>query len=302
MNNIKNDAIKVEYDGMRNITYEKLKRGVIYADIGHDKQGDDLIVDIVPARHYDGRELNSNAKIGFRISFKSHYHSPDLGDKIVIDFDSERLEIEANKGKISEESYRDFEEEISFSSDELGTQGSMIECYSFETIEFDLQPNEIKRIADAKNVNVYFDSNGAYNFNGGSIVMRNGLVVKIEGIQNVLKRTYHIFVDETYYADYFEKKQKALKEAKQKAEAEKKAHEQLIIQQEQEASEQEASGSKRRIVILLVSIVLVVLGFIINTWWLSFLAGIVGLVCICMSKRFNKYYKDFMDGYNGVQR
>ena len=58
------------YGSMTGILYRLLprKRGVIYADIGFDKS--DMVMDIVPVRHYEGKTPNDETKIGFIVSIK----------------------------------------------------------------------------------------------------------------------------------------------------------------------------------------------------------------------------------------
>jgi tetratricopeptide (TPR) repeat protein len=195
MNRTANNAIKVKYDGMNNITYECLKRGVIYADIGFDKA--DLVMDIVPARHYEGKTPNGEAKIGFVISIKFNSVCPELQNKVVFEIDGERMEMEASEERISKHSYRAFDEECNYSSEEItGINGYAVNNTVYINMMFDLQPKDIQRIAEAKNVCIYFDSNGEYNVNGGTIALRNGNgSCQIEGIQWAMKRAYHYYVD-----------------------------------------------------------------------------------------------------------
>lgn len=276
------NAIEIKYDGLKNITYECLKRGVIYAEIGSDKS--DLIMDIVPNRHYEGKTLNGDAKIGFVISIKSDLGAakPGPNEKIVFDIDGERLGVEVGIEYSSKYRNSTFEEECSYSLEEIiGINGYKIDGRSdFDKVVFDIQPKDIKRIAEAKNACIYFDSNGEYNANGGSIALRNGLgSCQIEGIQGAMKRAYHYFVDETYYAEYcasfLETKQKILEEEKQKAEEGERIKKQQKIQEEREQRESEIQWRKSRnrtLIILVVSLV-----FIGTDWNTFFLVlGMVG--------------------------
>lgn len=309
-----NNAIEVTYDGMENITYEKLKRGVIYADIGCD--GSDMVMDILPARHYEGKTRSDDAKIGFTISAKCCDVSPSFQDKIVFDIDGERLKVDAHTGHVSKYNCRTFTNECTYSSDEIiGMKGYKFNdgAVGFDQIVFDLQPDDIKRIAEAKNVDIYFDSDGVYNANGGSVNSRNGYgKLQIEGIQGVMKRAYHHFVDETCYADYCESKQKAIKKEKQRVEAEKKQQEQKRIAQkqaeaqaQQEAVEREQKASKRRLTVFLISLVLLIIGFILffsdveGGLWLVIPSGIAIIVCLAGSKRYAEFYDAFKKGTNG---
>lgn len=308
-----NNAIEITYDGMENITYEKLKRGVIYADIGCDKS--DMVMDLLPARHYEGKTRSDDAKIGFTISTKCCATEPWFQNKIVFDIDGERLEVDSpNHGWVRKMHYKTFDEENSYSEEEIkGINSYRINVGGIGKVDFDLQPDDIKRIAEAKNVDLYLDSDGAYNVNGGSVNARNGYgKLQIEGIQGVMKRAYHHFVDETCYADYCENKQKAIKKEKQRVEAEKKQKEQMRIAQEQaeaqaqqEAVEREQKASKRRLTVFWISLVLLIIGFILlfsdveGGLWLVIPSGIAIIVCLAGSKRYAEFSDAFKKGTNG---
>ena len=302
------NSIEIKYNGLKNTTYECLKRGIIYADIGFDRS--DMVMDIVPARHYEGKTPNGEAKIGFIISIKCYGAHPELQEKIVFDFDGERLEVEACQEHIFKSSYKTFAEECTYSLEEIIgiNRYRMNGSPFFAKMLFDLQPKDIKRIAEAKNVCIYYDSNGEYLVNGGNITLRNGHgSCQIEGIQGVMKRAFHYFVDVTSYIDYcsafLETREKALNTEKQKIKMKEQEQEQLRILQEQveqKEIEREEKASKRRIIIFLISIVLVILGFIIeDSFWLAIVGGIIGFVCLCLSRRVWEFLDAYERGKNG---
>ena len=306
------NSIEIKYNGLKNTTYECLKRGIIYADIGFDRS--DMVMDIVPARHYEGKTPNGEAKIGFIISIKCYGAHPELQEKIVFDFDGERLEVEACQEHIFKSSYKTFAEECTYSLEEIIgiNRYRMNGSPFFAKMLFDLQPKDIKRIAEAKNVCIYYDSNGEYLVNGGNITLRNGHgSCQIEGIQGVMKRAFHYFVDVTSYIDYcssfLETREKALNTEKQKIKMKEQEQEQLRIQQELEEQEAIAHWRKSRnrtLIILVVSIVLFVLceGFLIDTDnsiypWLFWLA--MGGTLYSILKRAMLYNIGSYDGSDG---
>ena len=260
MNRTANNAIKVKYDGMNNITYECLKRGVIFADIGFDES--DMIMDIVPTRHYEGKTPNDEAKIGFIISIKSDYFDIALQEKIVFEIDGDRIEVGISGETVRKRTYRAFDEECTYSQEEIiGINGYVFEDTDFDKVLFDLQSKDIKRIAEAKNVCIYFDSDVEYNVNGGNIALRNDNgSCQIEGIQGAMKRAYHYFVDENCYADYcasfLERKHKILEEEKQEQEQQRIQEEQA----EQEEKERWRKKRNRTLIILVVSLVFIGIG------------------------------------------
>ena len=301
MNKTTNNAIEVKYDGIKNITYEFLEKGVINADIGNPNLSvSDTIIDITPMRYYEGKVLNDSAKIGFRISITgprefvvSNFYIHI--EKIVFVFDEERLEVELGEGGSENV------EEYAFSQTEIvglnKTNVLSIVKYKHEWAvgwkEFVLQPTDIKRMAEAHEVGVYIDAFTLLDANGGVVNFRDGGgSFQIEGIQGTMKRAYHYFVDETCYDDYIslfiENKKKALKKEKQRIEAERKKQEQQRIQQEQAEQEEIAHWRKKRnitLFFLVVSIVLTIIGFVgeISLW--ALFIGIIGIgYCIVTIK------------------
>lgn len=237
MNKSTNNAIEVKYDGIKNITYEFLEKGVINADIGNPNLSvSDTIISITPMRYYEGKVLNDSAKIGFRITITGprdfasnfYYHI----EKIVFVFDEERLEVElGDKGSENAEEYAFSQTEI------VGLYKTNVLSHVKYEHEWDdgwkdfvLPPADIKRIAEAHEVGMYIDAFTLLDANGGTINFRDGVgSFQIEGIQGVMKRAYHYFVDETCFEDYIsifaENKKKALKKEKQRIEAERKKQE-----------------------------------------------------------------------------
>ena len=304
---VNDDAIEIKYDGMDNTTYECLKRGVIYADIGCDRS--DMVIDIVPARYYKGKTNNDDAKIGFTISTKCCATSPEFQDKIVFDIDGERLVVEAHHDYVRWGHYEAFDKENSYSSEEInGINSYRIDVFRFCKLNFDLQPDDIKRIAEAKNVCVYFDSDSSYDVNGGSFEARNGWLLLIEGIQGVMKRAYYYFVDGSCYANYV----KEYKEEKQRIENDKKIMEELRMQLEQEEQIREQKKVERKdkrfliaLIILVASIVSFIVGLIFVSIGLLLVSGIVGMACLIVMMDANDDFKNLIEqmtsNHNGSQ-
>ena len=275
------EAIEKMYDALKNKTYEFLDDAVINADIA-GREGLtslDTIMELRALRQYDGKELTKEAEILFNILFIFPIRSEPT-DKIVIMIDGERLEIDTIND--------DFvgEKKTKFSPETIIGMNLPISIESnTRAIDFTLQPNDIKRIAEAKDVSLYLDSMTLYDVNGGEKKFRkNDEIFQIEGIQGAMKRAYHYFVDETYYIDYcasfLEKKQNALAEEEEMVKAEKKKHEQLILQQEHAEQEEIAHWRTNRnitIVVLALSIVTIILSFSVEGLGWLFFVSIFGI-------------------------
>ncbi|MBR7022127.1 MAG: hypothetical protein IKI09_01470 [Bacteroidales bacterium] len=276
-NSNKNDAIEVMYHALNNKTYEFLDEAVIHADI-MNKNGLsslDTIIDLKTIRYYDGKELNQDAKIGFNIVFVFPLRSEPT-NKIVIMIDGERLEIDT----MHDDFFGKKETELPPGTI-IGMNPRISIDSNTRSIDFTLQPNDIKRIAEANDVGLYVDSMTLYDVNGGEKKYRkNDKHFQIEGIQGAMKRAYHYFVDETCYVDYcasyLKKKQKVLAEEEKRENAEKQKQEQLILQQEQAEQEAIARWYRNRnitIVVLVLSIVAIILGYFVESlWWLIFVS------------------------------
>lgn len=306
---VNDEVIEVKYDGRENITYEKLKRGVIYADIGCDRL--DMVMDIVPARYYKGKTRNEDAKIGFTIT-RCCDAKPSFQYKTVFIIDGERLEVESptHGWRFS---HKPFDEECAYSSLEInGINTYGINVSIIDKVDFDLQPDDIKRIAEAKKVSVYFDSDSSYEVNGGSFEARNGWLLEIEGIQGVMKRAYHYFVDESSYADYAEEYFEFQKEEKQRlvSDMEKMQMIQRALEQKEQKKEQKKVVRKDKVfgialIILVASIVSFIIGFIFVNIGLLIVSGVVGMVCLIVMMNANDDFKNLIEqmtsNHNGNQ-
>ena len=162
------DAIEVEYDALKNETMEILDDSVINANIGRKKLGlSDTIMLLQIARYYEGKELNNNANLLFGINEITRTPSKPTR-KIVILIDGERMEIDATGDNVCNK------EERPISPVEInGIDPCAIIDLERRAIEFTLQPEDIKRIAEAKDVGVYIDSEKLYDVNGGDTQFRN---------------------------------------------------------------------------------------------------------------------------------
>lgn len=184
----------------------------------------------------------------------------NLLKKIVIIIDGERMEVEATSDAVLEK------EEYPVSPAEIkGLNPCAMIDLRRRVIEFTLQPEGIKRIAEAKDVGVYIDSDNLYDANGGDIQFRDGKgSFQIEGIQGAMKRTYHYFVDENCYSDYcssfLERKQKLLAEEEKWVEGERQKRK----QEEKEEEELWYKARKKYLIILAVSVGLFIIGCILE--------------------------------------
>lgn len=270
-NSNKIDAIEVEYDALKNETMEILDDSVINANIGRKKLGlSDTIMLLQIARYYEGKELNNNANLLFGINQITHTPSKPTR-KIVILIDGERMEVDAAGDYVCNK------EERPISPVEInGLNPCAIIDLERRAIEFTLQPEDIKRIAEAKDVGVYIDSEKLYDVNGGDTQFRNVKgSFQIEGIQGAMKRAYHYFVDENCYSDYcssfLERKQRLLAEEEKWVEAERQKRK----QEEKEEEEAWYRVRKRNLIILVASIVFIVFCVLIgwDTWLIMVAAG-----------------------------
>lgn len=268
------DAIEVEYDALKNETMEILDDSVINANIGRKKLGlSDTIMLLQIARYYEGKELNNNANLLFGINEITRTPSKQTR-KIVILIDGERMEIDAAGDYVCNK------EERPISPVEInGIDPCAIIDLERRAIEFTLQPEDIKRIAEAKDVGVYIDSEKLYDVNGGDTQFRNVKgSFQIEGIQGAMKRAYHYFVDENCYSDYcssfLERKQRLLAEEEKWVEAERQKRK----QEEKEEEELWLKERKKYLIILAASVGLFILGTILEAAFDYLLPGWVSLV------------------------
>ena len=196
--NNENEYVKVQYNAMEDKTYEVLDRSVIKADIGSQKLSlSDTIMEFLPSRLTKGKKPNDIVEILFGLHIYT-LNSTEPTDKIVILVDGERLEVATTSDKV------DGTKKIGFLPEEMiGLEPGEQLVAEHRGIWFALQPEDIKLIADAKNVELYIDATTLHDVNGGEIKFRNGKgSFQIEGLQGAMKRAYHFFVDETCYVDY----------------------------------------------------------------------------------------------------
>ena len=210
-------------------------------------------------------------------------------------------------------SHKPFDEECAYSSLEInGINTYGINVSIIDKVDFDLQPDDIKRIAEAKKVSVYFDSDSSYEVNGGSFEARNGWLLEIEGIQGVMKRAYHYFVDESSYADYAEEYFEFQKEEKQRlvSDMEKMQMIQRALEQKEQKKEQKKVVRKDKVfgialIILVASIVSFIIGFIFVNIGLLIVSGVVGMVCLIVMMNANDDFKNLIEqmtsNHNGNQ-
>ncbi len=281
-NSNKNDAIEVEYDALKNETMEFLDNSVINANIGRKKLGlSDTIMLLQIARYYEGKELNNNANLLFGINEITHSPSKPTR-KIVVLIDGERMEVEATSDGVLEK------EEYAVSPAEInGLNPCAMMDLERRVIEFTLQPEDIKRIAEAKDVGVYIDSDNLYDANGGDIQFRGGKEsFQIEGIQGAMKRAYHYFVDDTCYADYcssfFERKQRLLAEEEKWVEGERQK-ERARLKAEREEEELWERDRRKYLIMMIASIVII--AFFVLIGWDTWLIGVAAIVI------FYSFYK-----------
>ena len=108
-NSNNNSAFDVVYDAMENKTYEILDSGVFYAELhgrGPKLSETDTIMEIMPRRFYEGKELNDNSTIDFCAEIISPT-LPERTGKIVFVIDGERLEINTLFDRIGRETEYD---------------------------------------------------------------------------------------------------------------------------------------------------------------------------------------------------
>ncbi len=189
---------KSEYDALANKTYETLDRSVFNADIGNPKLGlSDTIREILPTRIFIGEKPDNESEIIFFIQEYTLNPSKPT-NKIVILIDGERLEVSTLEDSVHET------KKIGFLPEEMiGLEPGERLVTEHRSITFVLEPEDIKRIAEAKNVGLYLDASTLHDANGGDFKFRNGRgSFQIEGLQGAMKRAYHFFVDETCYVEY----------------------------------------------------------------------------------------------------
>ena len=181
MDKSNNNAIEIRYDAENNVTFEQIESGHIYYrhDLFNDRP--EMIISVAPNRHYEGKTPNDDAKIGLGFTVFVVYSSLNklkLNDSIVFDIDGNRLEVETHTCPVSPpESLKMIEKQM-----------SKPKCTA---LVFDLQPDDIKRIADARKIDIRLVSKDVYKVARGYNALDAGT---IEGMKGVMKRAYHYFV------------------------------------------------------------------------------------------------------------
>ena len=272
--NHKNEYVKVQYNAMEDKTYETLDRSVIMADIGSQKLSlSDTIMEFLSCRLTKGKKPNDIVEILFSLNVYT-LNSTEPTDKIVLLVDGERLEVNTMSDEV------EGTKEISFLPEEMiGLEPGEQFVAEIRGIWFALQPEDIKRIADAKDVKLYIDATTLHDVNGGAIKFRNGNgSFQIEGLQGAMKRAYHFFVDETCYEDYCNSYYERAKKVRAELAAPIEERERKRKEKETEEEELWYKIRRRNLIILLASIAFIVLCVIIG-WdtWLIIAAGVLGL-------------------------
>ncbi len=274
-----------------------LNKNVEYSKIINNSVHIRVLMDLSSFRMYKGKEVGNDTQLLFCLRIGSNYENilNKPTKSIVFLVDGERLEIETLQDTIDIDKFQyDFKEiygdEPYFLYDKL----------YLRKILFELNPNDIKRFAEAKNVQVCIDSTKTYDVNGGVFkVDLNGEMFKagssehtnnyrnyqIEGFQGLMKRAYHYFVDESYFGDYCSSydaiMQKRIEEyepiiisyrekTRQEKAEEKKAKEEMLLKE-----------IRKTKIIIWVSAALLILGLILKSvldfWWFG-VPALVGLV------------------------
>jgi len=258
--NNKNEYVNVQYNAMEDKTYEVIDRSVIKADIGSQKLSlSDTIMEFLSSRLTKGKKPNDIVDILFSLNVYT-LNPTEPTDKIVILVDGERLEIATMSDEV------DGTKKIGFLPEEMiGLEPGEQLVAEHRGIWFALQPEDIKLIADAKDVGLYIDATTLHDVNGGEIKFRNGKgSFQIEGLQGAMKRAYHFFVDETCYEDYCNSYYERAKKVRAELAAPIKERERK--QKEKETEDEELWYRMRRkyLIILLITVGLFILGLILE--------------------------------------
>ena len=249
---------------------------------------------------YKGKEVGNDTQLLFCLRIGSNYENilNKPTKSIVFLVDGERLEIETLQDTIDIDKHMQFQYDF---KEIYGDEPYFVyDKLYLRKILFELNPNDIKRFAEAKNVQVCIDPTKTYDVNGGVFkVDLNGEMFKagssehtnnyrnyqIEGFQGLMKRAYHYFVDESYFGDYCSSydaiMQKRIEEyepiiisyrekTRQEHAEEKKAEEEMLLKE-----------IRKTKIIIWVSAALLILGLILKSvldfWWFG-VPALVGLV------------------------
>lgn len=258
--NNKNEYVNVQYNAMEDKTYEVIDRSVIKADIGSQNlSSSDTIMEFLSSRITKGKKPNDIVDILFSLNVYT-LNPTEPTDKIVILVDGERLEIATTSDEV------DDTKKIGFLPEEMiGLEPGEQLVAEHRGIWFALQPEDIKLIADAKDVGLYIDATTLHDVNGGEIKFRNGKgSFQIEGLQGAMKRAYHFFVDETCYEDYSNSYYERAKKVRAELAAPIKERERK--QKEKETEDEQLWYRMRRkyLIILLITVGLFILAWILE--------------------------------------
>lgn len=288
------EAVKTEYNGIEDHTTEHLSdRAIIGARLKNEKCDFASILDYVLGiradRDYDGRVADKTAKISISLSFiKTIVLSEEL-DIMVYLIDGERVEHKLTAEtdifeKKSVDSRLTYDLLLGSYNNTLitgvntdGIHADDLDIAS-KKLYMDFTAEEIKRIADAKDVIACIDTESSIDANGGTIEFGNGKgSFHIEGIQGFMKRVYHFFVDDTcytdYVAEYYENKKQTLKAIKEN----KKAEIEKSVKEIEELVNRWTRQRNIHLIILAISVVLFIIGIALEDLdfliLLSILAG-----------------------------
>lgn len=236
---LRQKAISKKYDGIHDSTIETLlPRTIISAKLPNkdcvDFSASHFYCSIITKHFCCGENHEKFANQDF-VSFefcitKGYLRDYPQLDNIVFVIDGERLPLRfINKSiediQITPDFFRDFNSGFSglFPDKESDYKYNAVRC-TFTTGMF---PENIKLIAEAQSVSIYLDPEWLIDANGGNIQFTKGEgSFQIEGIQGLMKRAYHFFVDETCYTEYcesfYEERRKRSEQIKKKHEKEKK--------------------------------------------------------------------------------
>ena len=280
---LRQKAISKKYDGIHDFTLETLLPCAVISAKLPNKECEDFSVShfycsIITKHICCGENHEKYADqdfVSFEFSITKEYlrDYPQL-DKIVFVVDGERLPLRfGNKSiediQITPDNFRHFNSGFSglFPDKDSDYKHNAVRC----TFTTGMLPENIKLIAEAQSVSIYLDPEWLIDANGGDIPFTKGEgSFQIEGIQGLMKRAYHFFVDETCYTDYC---QAFYEERRERSEQIKKQHE----IEEQEGYENAIKLRNILLVVLVVSVLLIILNLSYD-WGDAFFTLILPLI------------------------
>jgi len=289
------EAVKTEYNGIKDHTSERLSdKAIIGARLKNEKcdftSSFDYVLGIDADRDYDGRVADNTAKISMSLSFIKGIVLSEKLDKMVYLIDGERVEhkLTAETDIFEEKSIDsrvDYDLFLGMYNNTLITGVNIDVIHAGDNLDIeskrlymDFTAEEIKRIADAKDVIACIDTESSIDANGGTIEFGNGKgSFHIEGIQGFMKRVYHFFVDDTcytdYVAEYYENKKQTLEAIKEN----RKAEREKSVKELEELVNRWTRQRNIHLIILAISVVLFIIGVVVEDVdflvWLSLFAG-----------------------------